>query len=307
MSHSFISEGIERVPETTESSRRYVQWKEEDVGLLLNDLEQPGHYTKWKENKSGYSKRVAEAVFKNVMYHEAIKFKVRWLESRYKRWYQQLTALEGEEDKSLLSITREKMNKEFPYYDRCRPIFERKMGLSSMIPVMQHATPSSSNNSTHNEDILSHPSSPTFKQESILSTSESILDKATRSLLVVENKNDNNTMNTVHHDATPYDTNNKKNRPPGILSTAPDTNFSLKRKRIAQNNTHPTYQPQPSYRITDNIQEDRRLKLMTLELESKKMEHEERMQEMKLEQLRLEIELQKLKRPTSSPHMNGSF
>ncbi len=91
---SFVKEAIDTVSCTPEPSRRYVQWKEEDVGLLLSDLEQPGHYEKWKENKSGFSKRVAEQVFKNVMYHEAIKFKVRWLESRFKIWNEQLTSPE---------------------------------------------------------------------------------------------------------------------------------------------------------------------------------------------------------------------
>jgi hypothetical protein len=47
---------------------------------------------------------------------------------------------------------------------------------------------------------------------------------------------------------------------------------------------------------------------MELELELKKMNHQERMQEMKLEQLRLEIELQKLKRdtPISAATVNNS-
>lgn len=42
--------------------------------------------------------------------------------------------------------------------------------------------------------------------------------------------------------------------------------------------------------------------MMEFELELKKMDHQERMQEMKLEQLRLEIELQKLKRDTPRIH-----
>jgi hypothetical protein len=112
--HSFIKETVEPgVPpavttSTPEPSRRYVQWKEDDVGLLLSDLEQPGHYSKWKENKSGFSKRVAEQVFKNVMYHEAIKFKVRWLESRFKLWNQQLTSPEVEHDESAINNIRGK-------------------------------------------------------------------------------------------------------------------------------------------------------------------------------------------------------
>jgi hypothetical protein len=92
-----VEPSLPTVSSTPEPSRRYVQWKEEDVGLLLSDLEQPGHYGKWKENKSGYSKRVAEQVFKNVMYHEAIKFKVRWLEARFKIWNENLTSAEPDE------------------------------------------------------------------------------------------------------------------------------------------------------------------------------------------------------------------
>ena len=75
-----------------ESTRRYIQWRDDDVTVLLNDLEKPGHYESWKNNKSGYSKRVAEEVFRNIMYHEAIKFKVRWLENRFKKWNEQLIA-----------------------------------------------------------------------------------------------------------------------------------------------------------------------------------------------------------------------
>lgn len=56
--------------------------------------------------------------------------------------------------------------------------------------------------------------------------------------------------------------------------------------------------------MTDGITEERKVKIMELELELKKMNHQERMQEMKLEQLRLEIELQKLKRDT--PFSNSS-
>lgn len=54
--------------------------------------------------------------------------------------------------------------------------------------------------------------------------------------------------------------------------------------------------------------EEKRLRTMELELELKKMNHQERMQEMKLEQLRLEIELQKLKRdtPISAATVNNS-
>lgn len=117
--HSFIKETIEPSLSTTpttvansstpEPSRRYVQWKEDDVGLLLTDLEQPGHYNKWKENKSGFSKRVAEQVFKNGMYHEAVKFKVRWLESRFKLWNQQLTSPQVEQDEPAIKNFRGKL------------------------------------------------------------------------------------------------------------------------------------------------------------------------------------------------------
>lgn len=116
--HSFIKETVEPgLPTATpEPSRRYVQWKEDDVGLLLTDLEQPGHYAKWKENKSGFSKRVAEQVFKNVMYHEAIKFKVRWLESRFKLWNQQLTTPELKQDElSIVNIRGKKRKRKKSY------------------------------------------------------------------------------------------------------------------------------------------------------------------------------------------------
>lgn len=123
--HSSVTEETKMPPvsATPEPSRRYIQWKEEDIGLLLKDLEQPGHYVKWKENKSGYSKRVGEQIFKNNMGHEAIKFKVRWLESRFKKWNEQLTAPGVEGNQDLTNKIREKMFKEFPYYDRCKPIF----------------------------------------------------------------------------------------------------------------------------------------------------------------------------------------
>lgn len=80
------------VSPTPEPSRKYIQWKEEDIGLLLTDLEQPGHYGKWRENKSGYSKRAAEQIFNNSVNHETIKFKIRWLESRFQRWHEQMTS-----------------------------------------------------------------------------------------------------------------------------------------------------------------------------------------------------------------------
>lgn len=106
--HSFVTEdtNIPPVSSTPEPSRRYIQWKEEDIGLLLKDLEQPGHYNKWKENKSGYSKRVGEQIFKNNMNHEAIKFKVRWLESRFKRWDDQLTSPDVKDDQVLSNEIR---------------------------------------------------------------------------------------------------------------------------------------------------------------------------------------------------------
>jgi hypothetical protein len=109
---NFIAQSIEHglpVSSTPEASRRYMQWKEEDVGLLLADLEQPGHYERWKQNKSGYSKRVAEEVFKSAMYHEAIKFKVRWLESRFKNWHQKMTAPDVVDDQQAQANTRGKI------------------------------------------------------------------------------------------------------------------------------------------------------------------------------------------------------
>lgn len=93
-------------PSGANNNRRYIQWGEDDIALLLGDLELPNHYMKWKENKSGYSKRVGEEVFKNAMNHETIKFKVRWLESRFKHWHKELTAPGIEQDEAAKNVIR---------------------------------------------------------------------------------------------------------------------------------------------------------------------------------------------------------
>ncbi|GAA5803578.1 hypothetical protein HPULCUR_009061 [Helicostylum pulchrum] len=259
--HSFIKESTEPgFPGTTpEPARRYVQWKEDDVGRLLSDLEHPGNYERWKENKSGFSKRVAEQVFKNGMYHEAIKFKVRWLEARFKIWHQQLTS--PDQDESAILHIREKMFKEFPYYDRCKPIFT-----STDSPAVQPgiiAPAAGINNSQSNEvDTIMKPDPIHMTNEPCSPTLE---------------------------------TNGKRNLHPSLACNM---------KKIKARKTIIPSSSMDTNMTEGGITEERKAKIMELELELKKMNHQERMQEMKLEQLRLEIELQKLKRDT--PFSNSS-
>lgn len=52
-------------------------------------------------------------------------------------------------------------------------------------------------------------------------------------------------------------------------------------------------------KLNSESSEEYALRLKEIELEYKKMDHQERMQHMKLEQLKLEIELEKLKRDSS--------
>ncbi|GAA5809694.1 hypothetical protein MFLAVUS_003107 [Mucor flavus] len=266
--HSFIKESAEPglTGTTPEPARRYVQWKEDDVGRLLSDLEHPGNYERWKENKSGFSKRVAEQVFKNGMYHEAIKFKVRWLESRFKIWHQQLTSPQLEQDESAILHIREKMFKEFPYYDRCKPIFT-----ATDSPAVQPGIAPAAGINNHSNEV-----NTIMKPDPIHMTNEPCSPN--------------------------LETSGKRNLHPTLACGM---------KKIKARKTIPISSSSSSsidnnciYRMTDGITEERKVKIMELELELKKMNHQERMQEMKLEQLRLEIELQKLKRDT--PFSNSS-
>ncbi|KAI8384030.1 hypothetical protein BD560DRAFT_384710, partial [Blakeslea trispora] len=242
---------------TPEPSRRYVQWRDEDVGLLLSDLEQPGHYGKWKENKSGYSKRVAEQVFKSVMYHEAIKFKVRWLESRFNRWHEQLTDPKINQDENAINNIRDKMMKEFPYYDRCKPIFSYHESSMDSPAVQHHVAPA--------EYISS------------LDTNRSIMMKPEPTHVPTE---------PVHVDMTSYP-----------LSIDPSTKRPLETTEMSAIKRKKHFAK--SAFISD-VADEKRIRVLEMELELKKMDHHERMQEMKLEQLRLEIQLQKLKRDVPS-------
>ncbi|KAI8880275.1 hypothetical protein K501DRAFT_325113 [Backusella circina FSU 941] len=284
---NFIAESIEHGPPvsiTPEASRRYMQWKEEDVGLLLSDLEQAGHYDKWKQNKSGYSKRVAEEVFANAMYHEAIKFKVRWLESRFRNWHHKLTAPDIIHNEQAIADTRGKMSKEFPYYDRCKDVFDPNTSTSPhVLPVDEsdssRRTSPLMDSKMGSFDMTQEPSSPildTPKPEAISSP--------------------------------------EKRVPIGssIITTTANTKsefLALKKRKIqpyttSQITTSTSVQPpllQQQQHSMDKMIEDRRIRLMEMELEEKKMKHEERMQQMKLEQLRLEIELQKLKTFPANP------
>lgn len=314
--HSFVKDTVTDTTETTpsatpEPSRRYVQWKEDDVGLLLTDLEQPGHYNKWKENKSGFSKRVAEGVFNNVMYHEAIKFKVRWLESRFKIWHQLLTSPEVANDEAAIANTREKMFKEFPYYDRCKPIFLNEISSTTIMTPAPAATIA--------EESFTPHVHPETRANATSGSRSGVPLKSTTTIMKPEpspqltNEPSSPTLETGIDSQTSHT--NKR-----ISSSPPFT--TLKKKKVSSSNSmnRPTSTTTASasnnyyvnhnmnnsdciYRNTENgITEDRRVQMMEFELELKKMDHQERMQEMKLEQLRLEIELQKLKRDTPRIH-----
>ncbi|KAI7907497.1 uncharacterized protein BX663DRAFT_491109 [Cokeromyces recurvatus] len=270
---------------TPEPSRRYVQWKDEDIGLLLSDLEQPGHYEKWKENKSGYSKRVGEQIFNNNMNHEAIKFKVRWLESRFKLWNEKLTSTKVKEDETIINNIREKMLKEFPYYDRCKPIFEN----ASL------ADPSSSALPAGQMDITN-----TSKYE--------VRDPKLESLSQVTAESSSPILNTLssphsqHYEEQSKTEYTTSKRPSNFDTIAAPTDPSCKRSKISLDTVRSIFEEHTiEYNLNnESMPRDAKLKFLEIELELKKMDHQERMQEMKLEQLRLEIELQKLKRDTSN-------
>ncbi|KAL9552106.1 hypothetical protein MBANPS3_003946 [Mucor bainieri] len=323
--HSFVTEdtNLPPVSSTPEPSRRYIQWKEEDIGLLLKDLEQPGHYNKWKENKSGYSKRVGEQIFKNNMNHEAIKFKVRWLESRFKRWDEQLTSPGVEDDQALSNEIREKMYKEFPYYDRCKPIFSSSTSTDS--PVAQQDTAPAEHvdnphRSSQNELTSLNPE-PSYVSNSSSSRMETPHPQPSRPTQQHQLLHQGVEEEESAGLGPMFIDNNKR----FVGGNAPESS-QKKRRSNQQSVARPiaVYQPAPSlqplnnhhisrYRLGDNsVPDDSRVKSMEIELELKKMDHQERMQEMKLEQLRLEIELQKLKRDTpfapaaSSNTMNTS-
>ncbi|OAD73032.1 hypothetical protein PHYBLDRAFT_169291 [Phycomyces blakesleeanus NRRL 1555(-)] len=271
MSQPLMSHAIaytHQPPTVQEVARRYVQWRDEDVGLLLTDLEQPGHYEKWKENKSSYSKRVADEVFSKLMYHEAIKFKVRWLESRFRRLDDQLRAITNEQTRA---DTKSKLLKEFRYYDRCKNIF------SVDSTDTGDADDSSSKPETDAEKTTQLTTSFTLPFGVPSETVETI---PTSDPMMVNTPVPNSQATT--RQSTPY----------GIIH--PETS------RTQLNTSHAVpSKRKKSQRSVENMEEERRLKYVELELESKRMEHDERMQGMKLEQLRLEIELQKLKSGTS--------
>ncbi|OAD03480.1 hypothetical protein MUCCIDRAFT_110345 [Mucor lusitanicus CBS 277.49] len=307
--HSFVTEDASMPPvsSTPEPSRRYIQWKEEDIGLLLKDLEQPGHYSKWKENKSGYSKRVGEQIFKNNMNHEAIKFKVRWLESRFKRWDEQLTSPDVQGDQALSNEIREKMLKEFPYYDRCKPIFSSSSSTDSPVAHQDTAPAEHADDphrSSQNEltSLKPEPSHTIISPPSRLEIPHTFQERPTQQHqlphLGVEEEESGG------HRPMFIDSNKRS-----VGGNAPESS-QKKRRSNQQSLARPiaVYQPAPSLQPLNNhhisrlgdisASDDSRVKSMEIELELKKMDHQERMQEMKLEQLRLEIELQKLKRDT---------
>ncbi|KAI8641953.1 hypothetical protein BD408DRAFT_443934 [Parasitella parasitica] len=299
---SFTSEDTIAPPVSSapEPSRRYIQWKEEDIKLLLDDLELPGSYSKWRENKSGYSKRVGEQIFNNAMNHEAIKFKVRWLESRFKRWNEQLTSPDVENDQVAINELRVKMFKEFPYYDRCKPIFASSFTDSPS--VHQNIAPAEHVDSTHksNEDEM-----PILKPEPFHMINSASPPGRSETPYPTPLPAQQQEYTDLRHATT-----SKRS------TAAPDSSYKKRRqnqhtlaKIVAGCQPTSSLQSLNSghnarYTLNDHSDESR-LTLVNVELELKKMDHQERMQEMKLEQLRLEIELEKLKRgtrfATSSP------
>ncbi|CEP11706.1 hypothetical protein [Parasitella parasitica] len=287
---------------TPEPSRRYIQWKEEDVKLLINDLEQPGSYSKWKENKSGYSKRVGEQIFNNNMNHEAIKFKVRWLESRFKRWEEQLTSPDVENDQSAINELRVKMLKEFPYYDRCKPIFTSSFTDSPT--VHPDATPAEHFNNVHksNKDKM-----PILKPEPFhMTNSASPPSRSETPYPAPLSTQQQECAEQQHRPVSPVVSKRSMAAPESSCKKRRQNRRALA-KTVAGYQSTPSLQPldsrhNASYTLS-NYSDESRLTSMNMELELKKMDHQERMQVMKLEQLRLEIELEKLKRnaPPTTP------
>ncbi|KAI9487679.1 MAG: hypothetical protein EXX96DRAFT_554195 [Benjaminiella poitrasii] len=279
---------------TPEPSRRYVQWKDEDVRLLLADLEQPGHYEKWKENKSGYSKRVGEQVFSNNMNHEAIKFKIRWLESRFKLWNEKLMSSEVKENTTAIDSIREKMLKEFPYYDRCKPVFEYTPSLADSSTVTPVRTPSLGQmDITHLSNHEPTPPKPEHLSQEPVDPSSPIL----------------NTLSSQHYQQQEEyqeprrESYNINKRPSSSSTTIISSDSSYKRSKtslVSVRSILEEHDIDHNNMNNDLMPRETRLKILEIELELKKMDHQERMQEMKLEQLRLEIELQKLKCDTSN-------
>ncbi|KAI8147078.1 hypothetical protein BJV82DRAFT_665175 [Fennellomyces sp. T-0311] len=294
MTHSFINhtyglntpssstttvETPESGPETQQqqqefTTRRYVQWRDEDVTVLLNDLEKPGHYESWKNNKSGYSKRVAEEVFRNIMYHEAIKFKVRWLEARYKKWEEQLTAPDVIDNEQAKAKLTEKMRKDFTFYDRCKRVFSEDNNGDDQT---QEPAPEA----TSPEPKIQHtPSPPTTTNTSPAAT-------------VTIPRSSGDTWQAV-----PADVDLMPRAPPATLAPGPSSTTDHLDKYTPPS-PH-AKRRKTGHRISDGIAEERQLKVMEMELMAKRMEHEERMQQMKLEQLRLEIELEKIRSGASN-------
>ncbi|KAI7867117.1 hypothetical protein BDF14DRAFT_1957106 [Spinellus fusiger] len=149
------------------------------------------------------------------------------------------------------------MLKEFRYYDRCKHIFTMASKESSTKPDLDL-----DEDSLDSSMVASF--SPTISHES---PAPHLEDQSS---------------------LTPMPNSQLMNRPFLQNGTGQDMVRS-NTERLAGNKR------KRQHRITDSIAEERRLKSVQIELETKRMEHDERMQEMKLEQLRLEIELQKLK------------
>ncbi|KAI9319450.1 hypothetical protein BX666DRAFT_1926209 [Dichotomocladium elegans] len=289
-------------PQTHEYTRRYIQWKEEDIALLLDDLEKPGHYESWKTNKSGYGKRVAEEVFRDILYQDGIKFKVRWLENRIRKYDQILTIEENQGGEPARLKLLEKIHKEFPFYHRVKRIVEsaRSSSSSSSSPPAEQQQ----QNDTSTSTATAHPQLSHSASSSSSSTqSHDFSQTATSSCVHAADKETAETpspqraeynagpLQVIQSNGTtqPATAGPSASSPIATLNqtNAPHNSYILsggisKRRKIA-------------HRVSDDLTRDRQIRMMELELESKKMDHDERMQQMKLEQLRLEIELEKIR------------
>ncbi|KAI8374488.1 uncharacterized protein BYT42DRAFT_406606 [Radiomyces spectabilis] len=149
------------------------------------------------------------------------------------------------------------MQKEFPYYDRCKDIF---------LP-----------NRTTTPTILPPPAPRLFgNTETAVSGPESSTPHPSTSY--------ETDIPTMDHRDTVSPEPSSSSLLPSLPNPSTTTVNTFKKRRISQGNGNSSMPV-----------EETKLRVLEMELEVKKMEHEERMQEMKLEQLRLEIEMQKLK------------
>ncbi|KAI8971585.1 hypothetical protein BDF20DRAFT_885181 [Mycotypha africana] len=284
-----------QVHPTPKVARNYTIWNERDIDLLLSELEKPGAYKQWKENKSSFAKGITGQEFSNPMNQEAIKFKIRWLESRFKSWHEQLTLTQ--QKPAVHAALREKMMKEFPYYDRCKPILGSSMTSTDINTNNNTSTNTDTNITTNTSDTpTSSVNSESHRAMNIPtavpsgcpyspSSSTSSGSQGARSTAAQSSSTSNTQKILPQVQTRPF----KR-----IASNAERLETYSKRPHTM---THAGIEPYHLLqRPESGASEQFILKTMEYDLEFRKMEHDERMQQMKLEQLKLEIELQKLRK-----------